>query len=166
MTSNRWAMTGESATRRVFGLALGALLGLVYGLTSQTINRIILPGIPLYQPPLGPAGNTLLIALLGALLGMVAAWPTGSIAGTFAASTVAAGLLTFVSFLSVRLTEKNTSGMIVAALFVLLPLIGLMVPLLGLVPLGCEQGDGSSPRGRLHLEASPRTVGADRRTSR
>ena len=132
MTSNRWAMTGESAIRRVFGLALGALLGLVYGLTSQTINRIILPGIPLYQPPLGPAGNTLLIALLGALLGMVAAWPTGSIAGTFAASTVAAGLLTFVSFLSVRLTEKNTSGMIVAALFILLPLIGLMVPLLGL----------------------------------
>ena len=132
MTSNRWAMTGESATRRVFGLALGALLGLVYGLTSQTINRIILPGIPLYQPPLGPAGNALLIMLLGALLGMVAAWPTGSIAGTFAASTVAAGLLTFVSFLSVRLTEKNTSGMIVAALFILLPLIGLMVPLLGL----------------------------------
>ena len=132
MTSKRWAMTGESATRRVFGLALGALLGMVYGLTSQTINRIILPGIPLYQPPLGPAGNTLLITLLGALLGMVAAWPTGSIAGTFAASTVAAGLLTFVSFLSVRLTEKNTSGMIVAALFILLPLIGLMVPLLGL----------------------------------
>jgi len=62
----------------------------------------------------------------------VAAWPTGSIAGTFAASTVAAGLLTFVSFLSVRLTEKNTVGMIVAALFILLPLIGLMVPLLGL----------------------------------
>jgi len=132
MTSNRWAMTGESAYRRVFGLALGALLGLVYGLTSQTINRIILPGIPLYQPPLGPAGNTLLIALLGALLGMVAAWPTGSIAGTFAASTVAAALLTFVSFLSVRLTEQNTAGMIVAALFILLPLIGLMVPLLGL----------------------------------
>jgi len=62
----------------------------------------------------------------------VVAWPTGSIMGTFAASTVAAGLLTFMSFLSVKLTEKNTSGMIVAALFILLPLIGLMVPLLGL----------------------------------
>ena len=132
MTSHSWAVTGESTTRRGFGLALGALLGLVYGLTSQTINRIILPGIPLYQPPLGPAGNTLLIMLLGAMLGLVAAWPTSSIAGTFAASTVAAGLLTFVSFLSVRLTEQNRSGMIVAALFVLLPLVGLMVPLLGL----------------------------------
>jgi hypothetical protein len=131
MSSNRWATTGESATRRVFGLALGALLGLVYGLTSQTINRIILPGIPLYQPPLGPAGNPLLIMLVGALLGLVAAWPTGSIAGTFAASTIAAGLLTFVSFLSVRLTEQNTAGMIVAATFVLLPLVGFMVPLLG-----------------------------------
>ena len=132
MPSNRWAVTGESATRRVFGLALGALLGIVYGLVSQTINRIILPGIPLYQPPLGPAGNTLPIALLGAMLGLVAAWPTGSIRGIFAASTVAAALITFVSFLSVRLTEKNTAGMIVAALFVWLPLIGLMVPLLGL----------------------------------
>jgi hypothetical protein len=131
MTTNRWAISGESAPRRVFGLALGAVLGLVYGLTSQTINLIILPGIPLYQPPLGPAGNALLIAALGALLGMVAAWPVGSIAGIFAASTVAAGLLAFVSFLSVRLTEKNSSGMIVAALFILLPLIGLLAPLLG-----------------------------------
>ena len=104
MTSRSWAVSAESATRRVFGLALGPLLGLVYGLTSQTINRIILPGIPMYQPPLGPAGNTLLIALPGAMLGLVAAWPPGSIRGTFAASTVAAALITFVSFLSVRLT--------------------------------------------------------------
>lgn len=132
MTSNRWAITGESASRRLFGLALGALLGLVYGLASQTINRLILPGIPLHQPPLGPVGNALLSMLLGALLGLVAAWPVGSIAGIFAAGTVAAGLLTFVSFLSVRLTEKNSSGMIVAALFLLLPLIALLAPLLGL----------------------------------
>ena len=125
-------MIGEGATRRVFGMALGALLGMVYGLTSQTINPSILPGIPLYQPPLGPAGNTLLIAMLGALLGLVASWPTSSIRGTFAASTVVAALITFVSFLSVRFTEQNSSGMITAAFFVLLPLIGLMVPLLGL----------------------------------
>jgi hypothetical protein len=133
MPPNSRAVSAESAYRRVFGLSLGALLGLVYGLTSQTINRIFLPGIALYQPPIGPVGNTLLITLLGAMLGALAAWPTSSIRGTIAASTVAAALLTFVSFLSVKMTEQNRAGMIVAALFILLPLVGLMVPLLGLL---------------------------------
>ena len=92
---------------RVFGLALGALLGLVYGLTSQTINRIILPGIPLYQPPLGPAGNACSSRCWARARhggGLADRQHRGNLRRTLPR------LLTFVSFLSVRLTEKNTSA--------------------------------------------------------
>jgi hypothetical protein len=132
MAANDRSGTAVGAYRRVFGLALGALLGLVFGFVSQAINRIALPGLPLHQPPLGPAGNVLLIALLGAALGGVAAWPAGSIPGVFMASAVAAVLITLVSFLGVQLTDRNQLGMIVTGIFMLLPLIGLMAPMLGL----------------------------------
>ena len=74
--------------RRLTGLLFGAGLGLMFGVTSQLTNRILLPGIPLYQPPLGPLGNILASVLAGALLGVLCAWPQSSINGTFIASAV------------------------------------------------------------------------------
>ena len=44
--------------RRLTGLLFGAGLGLMFGLTSQLTNRILLPGIPLYQPPLGRSATS------------------------------------------------------------------------------------------------------------
>jgi hypothetical protein len=79
--------------RRLTGLLFGTGLGLMYGLTSQLINRILLPGVPLYQPPLGPFGNILASVLVGALLGAICAWPESSINGTFIASAVAAAVI-------------------------------------------------------------------------
>jgi len=79
--------------RRLTGLLFGAALGLMFGLTSQLINRILLPGVPLYQPPLGPLGNILASLLAGALLGVICAWPESSIYGTFTASAIAAAAI-------------------------------------------------------------------------
>ena len=79
--------------RRLTGLLFGAALGLTFGLTSQLTNRILLPGIPLYQPPLGPLGNILASLLAGALLGAICAWPESSITGTFIASAFAAAVI-------------------------------------------------------------------------
>ena len=49
--------------RRCAGLILGALIGLAFGSVSQGVNSLFLPGIPLYQPPFGPIGNSLLASL-------------------------------------------------------------------------------------------------------
>ena len=70
-----------SATyRRWVGVFAGAAVGLAYGLSAQLVNRVG-TGAPLYQPPLGPLGNVLLIVLIGALIGLATAWPTKSMAG-------------------------------------------------------------------------------------
>lgn len=125
--------TIDPQARRSYGFILGALLGLVYGLVSQMINRVILPGVPLYQPPLGPAGNMLLTTLLGAILGLLAAWPAGSLQGILASSGFAAALIVLISFVGVPFTERNSAGLITAAAFMLLPLVALTVPLIGVL---------------------------------
>lgn len=117
--------------RRIFGLLLGTLLGLTYGLVAQGINRLVLPDVPLYQPPFGPAGNAVVAMLLGAALGGVTAWPAGSLRGTFTASGLAAALIVIVNFAAARVTERGQAGVAVAAIFFMLPLVGLLVPLLG-----------------------------------
>jgi hypothetical protein len=116
--------------RRTFGLLLGALLGLTFGLVSQGSNRLILPGVPLYQPPFGPVGNAAVATLIGAALGGVTAWPAGSLRGTFTASGLAAALIVIVNFAAARITERGRAGVAVAAVFFMLPLVGLLVPLL------------------------------------
>lgn len=72
--------------RRLIGFALGALLGLVYFLVSQGINAVFLPGVPLYQPPLGFWGNVALGALWGGVLGLICAWPYSTAVGVTLAS--------------------------------------------------------------------------------
>lgn len=128
-------MAGASAmnpaARRALGFALGTLLGLVYGAVSQGINRVVLPGVPLYQPPFGPFGNSMVIALVGAGLGLVTAWPAGGIQGTFLGSGVAAVIIVGVTFVGVNITEQARAGVAVAAVFLLLPLVGMIVPALG-----------------------------------
>lgn len=84
--------------RRLMGIGLGALLGLVYFLISQGINLIFLPDVPLFLPPLGFWGNVALGALWGGLLGLICAWPYSTAIGVTLASlasitvTVARGL--------------------------------------------------------------------------
>lgn len=90
----------ENAFRRWFGLSLGLALGLAYGAVSQGINHAVLPGIPFWQPPLGPVGNTLLSSAVGALLGLVAAWPERSWLGMLASAATGAILVLVVVMLT------------------------------------------------------------------
>jgi len=80
----------EQRYRRVSGAILGLMFGFAYALVSQLVNRLALPGIPLYQPPLGWFGNILLGMLAGAALGLLCAWPASPAKGIFLGGAAAA----------------------------------------------------------------------------
>src|SRR5512141_2296293 len=60
--------------RRRTGLILGLVLGMGYSLTANLVNRLALPGLPLYTPPPGIFGLTVLTAIMFGILGLLAAW--------------------------------------------------------------------------------------------
>ena len=78
--------------RRWVGVIAGAAVGLAYGLAAQLVNRLG-TGAPLYQPPLGPLGNALLIACIGALIGLATAWPAKSMTGILLGAMAGMALL-------------------------------------------------------------------------
>jgi hypothetical protein len=83
----------EKGYRRATGALIGGLYGFAYALVSQLINRAVLPGIPLYQPPLGPAGNIALGLLAGAGLGLLCAWPASAAKGVLLGGVAAAAAI-------------------------------------------------------------------------
>jgi len=126
--------------RRVAGLLLGALLGAVFGVVSQYINRLALPGVPLYQPPWGPLGNSLLAALTGAGLGVIAAWPASGVHGTAIASAVSAVIIVGGSLIQARPTgEAAAAAVALTGVMIVLPFWGLLVPLLAALRWGAGQ---------------------------
>ncbi len=118
--------------RRMVGIWLGAAVGLVFGLVSQTINLITLPSLTLYQPPFGPAGNILLFTLMGAVLGGVCGWHIGSVEGVALASTLGA-LILLTSLVLTGHRWEQLGRRVIASLSLFLPATALMVPALALL---------------------------------
>ncbi len=118
--------------RRVLGCLLGAGLGLSYGLVSQLINRVALPGAPLYQPPLGPLGNIGLHGLVGAGLGFLTSQPSSAALGTLFGSLAAAAAV-FVSILQRIGSLTNAGGAVIASVIFAIPIAWLAVPLVALL---------------------------------
>jgi hypothetical protein len=118
--------------RRITGIILGALLGLVYGLVSQMINRIALPGVPLYQPPLGPVGNSLLSALVGGGLGLLVTIPASGALGIALASAASAAAIMINSL--IRLDGELSAGtQVVVGVLLSVPLSWFTVPVIALL---------------------------------
>jgi hypothetical protein len=141
--------------RRLAGLWVGALLGLTYGTVSQLLNRAVMPGIPLYQPPFGAAGNILVTASVGAFLGIMAAWPNSGLLGTFLASAVSALAIIVSGFLSssgTAVTEGTPLGLAFIAAFLFLPFWALLVPLIAALRWGVNRQE-EAHRDRLPVRA-------------
>jgi len=117
-----------SRYRRSAGVLIGAALGLVYGTVSQNINTWALPGLPYYQPPFSPLINMLLCCVGGGLLGLLSAWFKEAVVGIVVASLVSSAIMGGVMLSFVRLDAKSGAGIVLAILFMLLPIFGLVVP--------------------------------------
>lgn len=124
-------MKDNVTLRLMVGLLLGLGLGLAYGISSQTINRIMLPGIMLHQPPLGLAGNILLWTMAGAALGLVTAWPKESLIGVILGGIVGASILTVITLSTGRTDAGVWTGKLLSTFFLFIPIAGLLMPLTG-----------------------------------
>ncbi|NUQ85023.1 MAG: hypothetical protein HUU11_09940 [Anaerolineales bacterium] len=85
----------KTSARRLAGFTLGFALGLAHATVSNLINKIYLPGVPLYVPPPGTSGLILLTALFFSVLGLIAVWTDEAISGVilsaFIGSVVSSG---------------------------------------------------------------------------
>ena len=118
----------EERYRRTAGALICMLFGFGYALVSQLINRLALPGIPLYQPPLGPFGNILLGILAGAGLGLLCAWPASFVGGVLLGGAAAA--LAVFGFTLLRMGAGAAStlvGLVLSAPMAWVSVLGMAV---------------------------------------
>jgi len=71
---------------RFAGMLLGAALGFVYGLISQGINLVTMPGVPIAQYPFGLVVNCIIYIAGGALVGFACSYPKSSLNGVILGS--------------------------------------------------------------------------------
>lgn len=139
--------------RRSTGIILGAALGFSYGIVSQFVNRFALPGVPLYQPPLGPLGNSALSTLVGGGLGFLTTLTESAALGIFLGS--AAGAAAVVISAMLRLGGLlGISGALVTGIVFSVPIAWLTVPVIALLRWATERQveafrDSASLLGRL-----------------
>lgn len=131
-SSGRFTLTDHTRHRRLIGMLLGAGIGLTYGLVSQAINYIALPGIHFYQPPLGAVGNTVLYVFVGASLGLVNAWLPNAVTSTFLGSATGALMITLSALLAGGSDSDGISTKAAMTALIFLPIAAALVPLLAL----------------------------------
>lgn len=125
-------MTKQTYRRRA-GIILGAILGLVFGVLSQGVNHILLPGIALYQPPFGPIGNILLAVGVGASLGLLCAWMESSVPSVLYAAAVGAILMLAAAFFTGSTPLMAVPVSTIGFIFLFVPFTGMLIPVVGLV---------------------------------
>jgi hypothetical protein len=113
--------------RRLTGLVQGVVLGFLYGIVSQAINYVALPGVPYYQPPFGPVLNTGLSVLIGALLGLVVTWSDSSGTSIVWGSVVGAAIFQAATYLTGGAFEMAGAKFLVVVLL-FLPITAMIAP--------------------------------------
>jgi hypothetical protein len=124
-------------TRRILGGSFGLFMGLLYGLVSQYINVLALPGIPLFEAELGRVESVFLFVLGGLVMGVMVAWPEDAIVGVILGGLVATILHTIVAVRATLAVPGNKDGLgivlgIVLVIF-FLPRAVLMMPISGVL---------------------------------
>jgi hypothetical protein len=115
--------------RRRTGLILGLVLGMGYSLTANLVNRLALPGLPLYTPPPGIFGLTVLTAIMFGILGLLAAWLEESLP-----SILLSGLAgSIISSIWILINQTDKTATLSVLVLVFLPRIFFYLPFGGMV---------------------------------
>jgi hypothetical protein len=135
--------------RRIYGFMIGLLFGLPYSLVSEFINTWMLPGIPLFELPLGRAATVVLTTLFMGILGLIVSWDEESFWGLLGGSLFIVTLSSVQAFLNSGVSEGVTSFFLF--LFTFMPRLIIYLPLAFLFRwvLGNFDRFTSSSRGRM-----------------
>ncbi len=114
-------------TRRAYGFVIGLAFGLPYALISQWINVWMLPGIPLYDLPVGRAAMVILNSLFMSLVGLMVAWDEESFWGLFGSGLLAVFASSLLAYINSGESQIATSFFL--SLFTFLPRLILYLPL-------------------------------------
>lgn len=117
----------SNRNRRILGFIIGATFGLIYSWVSQFVNVWALPGIPLYEPPIGRVETILLTALLMGLLSLIVIWDQESLWGLIIASLAGVVLSSYGAHLNSGETEFSKT--VIVFVFTFMPRLVFFLPL-------------------------------------
>jgi hypothetical protein len=128
--------------RRRTGLLIGLALGASYSLTANLINRLALPGIPLYAPPPGLLGLIVVTALMFGLLGLIATWPDESLPGVLLSGLIGS----IISSIWILVNETNKFAAVTLLVVIFMPRMFFYMPFGALVRWLIHKIDQPTPR--------------------
>jgi hypothetical protein len=123
----------SDSSRRILGFVFGTAMGLAYAVSSQYINVLFLPGLPIFQPPPGRILTILLTALLGGLLGLLAAWTIEALPGMITSALAGAIITTIITLQSATETPEQVAGAVTILVITFFPRAIVFAPVAGLV---------------------------------
>jgi len=128
--------------RRRTGLTIGLALGIGYSLTTNLVNHLALPGIPLYTPPPGTVGLIMVTTLMFGLLGLIAAWPDESLPGV-----ILSGLIgSIISSIWILVNASNKFAAVTLLVVIFMPRMFFYMPFGALVRWLIHKLDQPTPR--------------------
>lgn len=113
--------------RRMYGFVIGVAFGLPYSVISQFINVWALPGIPLFDLPVGRMTTAILGTLFMGLIGLLVAWDEESFWGLFGSGMLAVFATSLLAFINSGESQFVTSFFL--SLFTFLPRLIFYLPL-------------------------------------
>ena len=113
--------------RRMFGLWVGVAFGLPYLIVSQFINVWALPGIPLFDFPIGRVESILPGTLVFGMMGMMIAWEEESLWGLILGSLFGVAVSSIGAFVNAGSTDAARS--LIIFVFTFLPRLVIYLPL-------------------------------------
>ncbi len=114
--------------RRTYGFIIGLAFGTVYSVISQFINVWMLPGIPLFDLPVGRVETAMLTSLSMGIMGLMATWDEESFWGVFGSGLFAVIGGSLLAYINSGGGQVATSFFL--SLFTFLPRLVIYLPLI------------------------------------
>jgi hypothetical protein len=127
------ALTMSKKARWIMGTIFGAIIGLVYGVVSQSINSVFLPGVPLFAPAPGRFVTVLLAGLAGGALGFLVTWPEEFLLGVLISSVAGTLVSSLLSLQTQAGGSEGIFGVSVVLFITFLPRIFYFIPVVAMI---------------------------------
>ena len=129
--------------RRICGFIIGITFGLPYSYISQFINVWILPGVPLFDLPIGRVTTAILTTLILGALGVIVAWDEESFWGLIGGTLFLVVLGSAQAYINSGTSQAVTSFFLF--LFTFLPRLIIYLPLAFIFRWAVNSLDSSVP---------------------